>query len=110
MDTLQVIAEPRRRQILRLVWDNEMTAGDIARQFDISFPAISQHLKALRDANLVQQRKDGNRRYYRARPEALGAFREALEHMWLTDLGNLASAAEAAHRHDSERQGPTDAG
>ena len=53
MDALQVIGEPRRREILRLVWDRERTAGDIAGQFDVTFGAVSQHLAVLRDAGFV---------------------------------------------------------
>lgn len=101
MDVLQVIAEPRRRAILKLVWTDELPAGEIAEQFDISFPAVSQHLKALREAGLVSARKDGTRRYYRARPDALGQLRTVLEQMWSADLGALAEAAEAAQDRTS---------
>lgn len=96
MDTLQVIAEPKRRQILALVWDRELTASEIASQFDVTFGAISQHLAVLREAELVQVRKDGNRRIYRADQDALEPYRSVLEPMWRETLGNLASAIEAA--------------
>jgi DNA-binding transcriptional ArsR family regulator len=94
MDTLQIIAEPRRRAILGLVWDDERTAGDIASRFDVSFGAISQHLALLRDAGLVTVRKDGNRRWYRTRRDALEAYRHVLEPMWADTLGRLADAVE----------------
>lgn len=97
VDVLQVIAEPRRREILRLVWDTELAAGDIAKRFDISFPAVSQHLRALREAGLVQVRKEGTHRYYRAHQEALAAFRGALQQMWSADLAALAAAAQEEH-------------
>ncbi|HUG83310.1 MAG TPA: metalloregulator ArsR/SmtB family transcription factor [Euzebya sp.] len=97
MDLMQVIAEPRRRQILRLVWREEMAAGEIADRFEISFPAVSQHLRTLREAGVVRTRKEGTRRYYRADHDALGPLRAVLEQMWTSDLGTLARAAEAAH-------------
>jgi DNA-binding transcriptional ArsR family regulator len=59
VDALQVIGEPRRREILRLVWDRERTAGDIASQFDVTFGAVSQHLGVLRDAGLVNAHRIG---------------------------------------------------
>lgn len=92
MDLLQVIAEPRRREILSLVWDGEMAAGDIASRFDVTFGAISQHLAVLRDAGLVIARRDGNRRMYRARKEELGPLRAVLEAMWHDTLDDLAAA------------------
>ncbi|MDH3189534.1 MAG: metalloregulator ArsR/SmtB family transcription factor [Acidimicrobiia bacterium] len=96
MDTLQVIAEPKRRQILALVWDRELTATEIASQFDVTFGAISQHLAVLREAELVQVRKEGNHRIYRADQDALGPYRSVLEPMWRETLGTLASAIETA--------------
>lgn len=92
MDPLQVIAEPRRREILALVWDEEMAAGDIASQFDVTFGAISQHLGVLRDAGFVSVRREGSKRLYQARKNELGPLREVLEAMWENTLGDLASA------------------
>ena len=94
MDALQVIGEPRRREILRLVWDRERTAGDIAAQFDVTFGAVSQHLGVLRDAGFVNVRRAGNQRYYRTDRKALGPL-EALEAMWSSSLDRLAAAVEA---------------
>lgn len=94
MDELQVIAEPRRRQILALVWDRELAAGEIASRFDISFGAVSQHLSVLRRAGFVEVRPDGNRRLYRADKDRLGPFRGMLEEMWADTLGQLAGAIE----------------
>ena len=65
---LKAIAEPRRRQILTLVRDEELSAGEIAAQFDVSRPAVSQHLAVLKEAGLVDERRNGTRRMYRARP------------------------------------------
>jgi DNA-binding transcriptional ArsR family regulator len=87
MDPLQVIAEPNRRRILGLVWDRELSASEIAEQFESTFGAVSQHLTVLRDARLVSVRKQGNRRFYRAN-------REALEAMWRETLRGLARTIE----------------
>ena len=95
MDALQIIGEPRRREILRLVWDRELSAGDIADRFEVTFGAVSQHLGVLRDAGFVTVRADGNRRYYRADREGLGPLAQALEAMWSSALGRLARAVEA---------------
>jgi DNA-binding transcriptional ArsR family regulator len=94
MDPLRVLAEPRRREILRLVWDGEQTAGDIAAHFDVTFGAVSQHLGVLRNAGLVVVRRDGSRRFYRANRAALAPFTAALEQMWGTRLDRLADLAE----------------
>lgn len=98
MDELQVIAEPRRRQILALVWDREMAAGEIAARFDVSFGAVSQHLGILRESGFVRVRRDGNRRFYRADKERLGPFREVLERMWGETLDHLAETIERDQR------------
>lgn len=93
-DTLQVIAEPRRREILRLVWDEELAAGEIAARFDVTWPAVSQHLRVLRDHGLVMHRREGTRRLYRADRDALAPFAEMLRRMWERDLDRLAELAE----------------
>jgi DNA-binding transcriptional ArsR family regulator len=95
MDALQVIGEPRRRDILRLVWEEELSSGDIASRFDVTFGAVSQHLAILRSAGFVRVRRDGNRRFYRADREALGPLAAALEAMWTLKLDELARAVEA---------------
>ena len=95
VDALQVIGEPRRREILRLVWDQERTAGDIASRFDVTFGAVSQHLGVLRDAGFVSVRRAGNQRYYRTDRNALGPPAQALEAMWSSSLDRLAVAVEA---------------
>lgn len=89
MDELTLIAEPRRREILRLVWDRERSAGDIAAALPVSFSAVSQHLGALRAAGLVEVRREGRHRYYRAAPERLGALRPVLEALWAEALDRL---------------------
>ena len=98
MDAMRVIAEPRRREILRLVWDAERPASEIAEHFDVTFGAISQHLGVLRQAGLVLVRKDGTRRFYRANREALRPFAALLERMWAGQLDELARLAEETER------------
>lgn len=95
MDALGLLAEPRRRAILRLVWDRELAAGEVAAAFPVSFSAVSQHLAALRSAGLVTVRAEGRRRMYRADRDALAPFADLLVSMWRTDLDSLAAAAEA---------------
>jgi DNA-binding transcriptional ArsR family regulator len=95
MDALQVVSEPRRREILRLVWTDELSAGEIAGRFDVTFGAVSQHLGILRDAGFVQLRREGNRRLYRADRDRLGPLALALEAMWTDALDRLADAVES---------------
>lgn len=95
MDTLQIIAEPTRRQILGLVWNDELAAGEIAERFDVTFGAVSQHLSVLREAGLVTVRRDGNRRMYRADRDTLAPYRSVLETMWTDHLQALATMIEA---------------
>jgi DNA-binding transcriptional ArsR family regulator len=95
VDSLQVIGLPRRREILRLVWDRERSAGEIADALPVTFGAVSQHLAVLRDAGFVTVRRDGSFRYYQANRAALGPLARALEAMWATSLDRLAAAVEA---------------
>jgi DNA-binding transcriptional ArsR family regulator len=113
MDAVRAVAEPRRREILRLVWDGERSAGEIAAHFEVTFGAISQHLSVLRSAGLVSVRRDGNRRLYRADREALKPFAPMLKQMWsarLDRLAGLAEAAEAAGGAERDGTGRPDAG
>jgi DNA-binding transcriptional ArsR family regulator len=95
---LRAISSPRRREILRLVWDRERASGEIAAHFDVSWPAISQNLRVLEDAGLVNSRRHGKSRLYRANRARLGPLRSVLTRMWEDDLDRLASLAEAEHR------------
>lgn len=92
---LDAISSARRRRILRLVWERELSAGDIAAQFDVSWPAISQNIAVLRKAGLVTERREANRRFYRADQQALGSLQPALQEMWALDLDRLRSVMEA---------------
>jgi DNA-binding transcriptional ArsR family regulator len=105
VDALHAVAEPRRREILRLVWDAERSAGDVAAHFDVTFGAVSQHLAVLRKAGLVSVRKDGNRRLYRADRAALGPLAVWLESMWSAELDTLAALAEQVERDNAEQEG-----
>jgi DNA-binding transcriptional ArsR family regulator len=95
---LKAIAEPRRRQILTLVRDSELSAGEIATHFEVTRPAISQHIAVLKDAGLVSERRDGTRRLYRARPEGLEELRSFLDGFWDDRLEALRRAAEREER------------
>lgn len=91
---LRAIAEPHRRQILRLVWDSELSAGEIATHFEVSRPAVSQHLAVLRDVGLVSERRAGTRRLYRASPEALSELKAFLDEFWGDRLEALRDQVE----------------
>jgi len=95
---LRAIAEPRRQDILRLVWDRERPAGEIAAHFDVSRPAISKHLRVLKDSGLVEERRQGTQRLYRARPEPILEMRRFLETFWDESLMAIKQAAEADSR------------
>lgn len=95
---LRAIAEPRRRQILRLVRDVEMSAGDIASHFEVTRSAVSQHLRVLKDAGLLAERRHGTRRIYRIRPEGLAELREFIDGLWEIKLATLKRVAEAEEK------------
>lgn len=97
-DAFRAIAEPRRREILRLVWRDERSVGEIASHFAVTRPAISQHLRVLEDAGLVTLRRAGRRRIYRARRSAVQDLRAYLAAFWDTELAGLKAAAERAER------------
>src|SRR5438132_6123926 len=103
---LRAIAEPRRREILRLIWDAELSSGQIASRFDVSRPAISQHLRVLHRSGLVTERRQGTRRLYRARPETLAELREFLEGFWDGRLTLLKHAAEEDEGGKAKRGSP----
>ncbi|MGI9589959.1 MAG: metalloregulator ArsR/SmtB family transcription factor [Myxococcota bacterium] len=94
--SLRLIARPRAQEILRLVWDQELAAGEIAGQFDVTFGAVSQHLRRLREAGLVSMRRVGRSRRYRARKAALGPLAAALEALWAERLERVRVLAEQA--------------
>jgi DNA-binding transcriptional ArsR family regulator len=100
---LGALGTPRRREILRLVWREERSAGEIHRALaDVTFGAVSQHLRILEEAGLVAGRREGRHRFYRARPDQLGPLRAWLESMWDDALYRLALRAEL----EEARRGP----
>src|SRR5207244_12717069 len=102
---VRAIAAPRRRQILALVRDGELSAGEIAEHFDVTRPAVSQHLTVLKEAGLVSERRNGTRRLYRARPEGLGELRAFLEGFWDDRLDALKREAE---KEEGKKHGRND--
>jgi DNA-binding transcriptional ArsR family regulator len=103
---LKAIADPKRREILRLVWSSEMPASDIASHFHgVTRSAISQHLGVLRQANLVRERRDGNRRLYVANTDEMTRLRTFLDQYWSGGLDRLRIAAEAAQRKKDNNNG-----
>jgi DNA-binding transcriptional ArsR family regulator len=98
---LRAIVEPRRRAILRLVGAAELSAGEIATHFDVTRPAISQHLTVLREAGLVAERRSGTRRLYRVRPEGFEGLRAYLEEFWADGLTRLKAEAEREEREET---------
>jgi DNA-binding transcriptional ArsR family regulator len=98
LEALQVIAAPRRLRILELVWEKELSAGDIAAQFDVSWSAVSQHIRVLKDAGFLSERRDGNSRLYRTDKAALGPLRSIVEDHWRTGLHRVKELAEREQR------------
>ena len=95
---VKAIAAPRRRQILTLVREDELSAGEIAAHFYVTRPAVSQHLNVLKEAGLVSERRNGTRRLYRARPEGLAELKEFLEEFWDERPSALKREAEKEER------------
>jgi DNA-binding transcriptional ArsR family regulator len=98
VEVFEAIAQPKRREILRLLADGELSAGEIASRFAVTQPAISQHLKVLKVAGLVQERRDAQRRLYSVRPEGLADLHDFLAEVVPAGLRRLKRAAEAEQR------------
>jgi DNA-binding transcriptional ArsR family regulator len=103
---LRALAEPQRRRILTLVRDAELPAGEIAEHFDITPQAVSQHLRVLKDAGLLSERREGTRRLYAIRPEAIESVRAYLDELWPSSLDRLKATIEgdAAPRRGRTRR------
>ena len=102
-NVLTAMASPRRREILRLIWQDERAAGDIHRAMsDVTFGAVSLQLRALVEAGLADVRPAGRQRFYRARRGALGDLGQTLERMWNDALWRLKLQAEL----EASRRGP----
>jgi DNA-binding transcriptional ArsR family regulator len=101
---LRAIAGPRRRQILTLVRDAELSAGEIAAQFDVTRPAVSQDLTLLKEAGLVTERRNGTRRLYRVRPAGLAPLKSFLDEFWDDRLEALKRESEREERKKCGRR------
>jgi DNA-binding transcriptional ArsR family regulator len=91
---LRALAEPQRRRILVLVRDREVPAGEIAEHFAITPQAVSQHLRVLKEAGVLRERREGTRRLYAIRPEAIESVRAFLDDLWPSSLDRLKDAVE----------------
>src|ERR1051325_9465376 len=100
---LKAMAAPTRREILRLVRDDELTAGGGAAPFDVTRPAISQHLNVLKEAGLVDERPNGTRRLYRIRPAGFADLKDFLADFWDVRLETLKREAEKEEQKKHER-------
>lgn len=102
---LRALAEPNRRRILRLVQDEERSAGDIASRFELTRPAVSQHLTVLKSAGLLEERRAGTRRLYSVRPQGFQEVRAFLDEFWDARLERLKREAERAERRRVDGRG-----
>src|SRR5436305_8388003 len=102
-DPWAALADPTRRQIFERVADRPSAVGELAEGLPVSRPAVSQHLKVLKEAGLVVDRRDGNRRIYRVNPGGVGALRAYLERFWNQALVAFKAAAE---QRTEEVEGP----
>ncbi len=102
--TARALSEPTRRRILQLVKDDERTVSEIAEHFEVSRPAISQHLRVLQDAELVVVRSEGTRRFYRARPEGLAELAQWMSEFWGDALSALAVEAGRAEWTEKKKR------
>ena len=100
---LRALADPHRREILRLVRDIEMPAGQIATNFALTQQAVSQHLMVLKRAGVLEERRDGTRRLYRFRRAALEPVQELLDEFWPDALERLRDVVEREHPRQSPR-------
>ena len=95
---LQALGDPTRRSVLEELRDGPRAVGEIAGRLPVSRPAVSQHLRVLKEAGLVTERQNGTRRLYRVDPDGLAELREYLEGYWEEALTNFKAAAEREER------------
>jgi DNA-binding transcriptional ArsR family regulator len=101
---LKALAEPRRREIVRLVWLDELPSTAIADHFgEVTRSAISQHLGVLKAAGLVTERREGTKRLYRARQDEMRKLRDFIDEYWTSGLERLRDVAEAAQREKRKK-------
>jgi DNA-binding transcriptional ArsR family regulator len=104
MEVFEAIAQPTRREILRLLAGGERSSGEVASRFTLTQPAISQHLKVLKETGLVSERRDGVRRLYSVRPDGLSDLHGFLDEILPAGLERLKRAAEAEERRSGVRR------
>ena len=97
---LAALADPTRRAVFERLRGGPRAVGELARDLPVSRPAVSQHLRVLKDAGLVTERRDGTRRIYRLDPEGLASLREAFDEFWTEALASFKAAAEAGADDD----------
>lgn len=100
---MEIVADPMRREILRRIWETELPVKALVEDFDVSQPAVSFHLRVLREGGLVSVRQQGTQRFYRAVPEALGELRAYMDMYWKDRLSRLKDAAELEARRKRRR-------
>ena len=98
---MSVLGDPTRRSIFERLADGPQAVGDIARGLPVSRPAVSQHLRVLKDAGLVRDRQVGTRRLYRLDPAGVGAIRSYFDQLW---THALAAFKDAAEQPDEEKR------
>lgn len=94
-DPIRALAEPKRRAILKLIAREELSAGEIAEHFEVTRPAVSQHLTILKSAGLIAERRDGTRRLYRVEPAGISELRHFVEQLWSSALDTARRLVEA---------------
>jgi DNA-binding transcriptional ArsR family regulator len=99
-EALQALADPTRRSVLEQLRGGPRAVGEIAARLPVSRPAVSQHLRVLKEAGLVTERQNGTRRLYRVDPDGLADVREYLEGFWEEALASFKAAAEAEESED----------
>jgi DNA-binding transcriptional ArsR family regulator len=107
-DPIRALAEPKRRAILQLIAQDELSAGEIAAHFDVTRPAVSQHLTILKSAGLIAERRNGTRRLYRVEPAGLSELRHFLDNLWSSALDTARRLVEA--EAGTDRAAAQDAG
>jgi DNA-binding transcriptional ArsR family regulator len=101
LDGLAALGDPTRRAIFERLGDRPRAVGELAHELPVSRPAVSQHLKVLKEAHLVVDRPDGNRRIYQVDPDGVGALRAYLEQFWTKSLAAFKAAAERPQEESS---------
>ncbi len=100
-EALQALADPTRRSVLEQLRGGPRAVGEIAGRLPVSRPAVSQHLRVLKEAGLVTERQNGTRRLYRVDPDGLAALREYLDGFWEEALASFKAAVEAEESEDA---------